>query len=82
VRRAHALRAELTAQMDALREGLTGFHVGMADTTLLTHLAEDARRVAAEASAVAQARAELDAPTAKLSMNVTTTQVNQQINAL
>lgn len=61
VRRTTALRAEILAQIEALREGLTTFYTGAAgDVAGLTHLADSARRVAGETASVAQARAELD----------------------
>ncbi len=60
--RAHVLREEVLAQIEALRAGLTDFHTDAApDTALLAALSENARRAADEASNVAQARAELDA---------------------
>lgn len=61
-RRAQVLRAEVLAQMEALRAGLADFRLDAAtDTALLCVLSESARRVAAEASDVAQARQELEA---------------------
>lgn len=61
-RRGQVLHAEVLAQIEALHAGLTDFRADAAtDTALLSILAEDARRVAQEASNVAQARAELDA---------------------
>lgn len=64
VRRTHALRAEIEAQIEALREGLAAFYPGsdVEDVSGLAHLSESARRVASEAVSVAAARTELDAP--------------------
>ncbi len=60
--RAHVLREEVLAQVKALHAGWADYSFGgPADTALLAALSENARRVADEASAVAQARAELDA---------------------
>jgi len=60
--RAHVLREEVLAQVKALHAGWADYSFGgPADTALLATLSENARRVADEASAVAQARAELDA---------------------
>jgi hypothetical protein len=59
-RRSTALRAEIQAQIDALREGLAAFHTGEADTASLRAASDAARSVAGEASAVAAAHAELD----------------------
>jgi len=60
--RAHVLREEVLAQIKALHAGWADYSFGgPADTALLAALSENARRVADEASAVAQARAELDA---------------------
>lgn len=60
VRRAYVLRRELRAQIEALRAGLAGFHTHSADVGELSSLAESVRRVAVEASSVAEARTELD----------------------
>lgn len=61
-RRAQVLRAEVLAQMEALRAGLADFRLDAAtDTALLCVLSESARRVAAEASDATQARQELEA---------------------
>jgi hypothetical protein len=60
VRRTAALRAEIAAEIEALREGLATFHTGTTDSGEMAHLSESARRVAAEAIAVATAREELD----------------------
>ncbi len=61
VRRAHALREEIEAQIEALREAIAAFDcgqdVGLSD---LSNLSESARRVAHEAVSAAAARAELD----------------------
>ena len=67
IRRAAALRDELSAQIDALRLGLSAYYSGYsggepADPERLTRLASSARAVATEAGALALARAELDAP--------------------
>jgi len=60
-RRAHVLRAEVLAQMEALQAGLADFRTNAApDTALLSALSDNAQRVADEASNVAQARAELE----------------------
>ncbi len=59
--RAHVLRAEVLAQMEALQAGLADFRTNAApDTALLSALSDNAQRVADEASHVAQARAELE----------------------
>jgi len=60
LRRTNALHQELTAQIEALRLGLTAFYTGDADITGLTALSENVRTVAAEATSVAEARTELD----------------------
>lgn len=65
VRRTAALRAEIEAQIAALREGIAtlGTGYGTADSATsenLQHLSESARRLAAEAVSAASARAELD----------------------
>lgn len=65
VRRTAALRAEIEAQIAALREGIAtlGTGYGNADTATsenLQHLSESARRLAAEAVSAASARAELE----------------------
>ncbi|HVK03014.1 MAG TPA: hypothetical protein VM490_06040 [Armatimonadaceae bacterium] len=62
LRRTAALREELAAQTEALRLGLAAFYSGGGDAHDLSHLAESVRAVAAEATSVADARAELDAP--------------------
>jgi hypothetical protein len=66
VRRTAALRAEIEAQIAALREGIAtlGTGYGTADNATsenLQHLSESARRLATEAISAASARAELDA---------------------
>ncbi len=65
VRRTAALRAEIDAQIAALREGIAtlGTGYGTSDSATaenLQHLSESARRLAAEAVSAASARAELD----------------------
>lgn len=64
LRRASVLRSEMIAQTEALRAGLAGFQVGQTDVSGLADLADVARRVAGEATNVAHARDELDAPVA------------------
>lgn len=60
-RRANALKQEIIAQTEALREGLAAFNTGtIGDISDLSHLAESARRVAAEATSAADARVELE----------------------
>jgi hypothetical protein len=60
VRRSAALRAEIEAQIEALREGLAAFDAGLsADVADMAHLSESARRVASEAVSAAAAREEL-----------------------
>jgi hypothetical protein len=61
VQRTDALRSEIEAQIEALRAGLAAFSAGMPVTEDMAHLSESARRVAAEATSAADARAELDA---------------------
>ena len=61
-KRTVALRAELAAQIESLRLGLTAFDTGSGDVSGLAALSENVRTVAAEAVSVASARAELDAP--------------------
>ncbi len=57
----NVLRAEVLAQIAALRAGLTDYSLsGTADTILLAMLSQDAQRVADEAVGVAHARRELD----------------------
>jgi|GEM_PF-2345135 hypothetical protein len=63
LRRSAALRDELAAQTEALRLGLAAFYSGAGDITDLSHLSESVRSVAAEASSVADARAELESAT-------------------
>lgn len=60
-KRTAALHAELAAQIESLRFGLTAFYTGDADVSGLAALSENVRTVAAEAVSVASARAELDA---------------------
>lgn len=68
LRRAAALRDELGAQVEALRLGLGAYYAGGTLSSQpegdgsLTRLASSARAVATEASALARANAELDAP--------------------
>lgn len=66
LRRAAALREELSTQIEALRLELTSLYTGNGDTVDLSRLAETVRGVATEASAVADARNELDAITTPL----------------
>jgi hypothetical protein len=62
LRRAVALREELSAQIEALRLGLSAYYTGgRTDETALTQLATSARAVAGEATSLARATAELDA---------------------
>ncbi|MGC4042384.1 MAG: hypothetical protein QM758_01090 [Armatimonas sp.] len=62
LRRAAALREELSAQIEALRLGLSAYYTaGHTDETALTQLATSARAVAGEATSLARATAELDA---------------------
>jgi hypothetical protein len=63
-RRANALREEMRAQIQAARVGLAAQRDGAGDVGSFASIAESVRRVAGEANAVADARAELDAPTA------------------
>ena len=60
-KRAAALRAEIQAQVETLREGLAGHQLeeGVGPTIAFAELSETARRVALEASAAAEARQEL-----------------------
>ncbi|MBC7805158.1 MAG: hypothetical protein H7145_03310 [Akkermansiaceae bacterium] len=60
-KRTIALHAELAAQIESLRLGLTAFYTGDGDVSGLAALSENVRTVAAEAVSVASARAELDA---------------------
>jgi hypothetical protein len=59
-RRSSALRAEIMAQILALREGVAALQVNSPDFTGLGELAQAAQRVASEAAGVAEARAELE----------------------
>jgi hypothetical protein len=59
-RRSSALRAEIMAQIQALREGVAALQVNSPDFTGLGELAQAAQRVASEAAGVAEARAELE----------------------
>ncbi len=59
-RRSSALRAEIVAQIQALREGVAALQVNSPDFTGLGELAQAAQRVASEAAGVAEARAELE----------------------
>lgn len=59
-RRSSALRAEIVAQIQALREGVASLQVNAPDFTGLGELAHAAQRVASEAAGVAEARAELE----------------------
>jgi hypothetical protein len=60
-KRTHALRAEIQAQIEALREGIVALTPGSQahEVADLSTLAETVRRVASEATASADARAEL-----------------------
>lgn len=60
-RRFAALRQEMAAQTEALRAGLAAYYTGANDVVDLTRLAEDVRRVAAEAQAITAATEEVDA---------------------
>lgn len=60
-KRTTALQAELAAQIESLRLGLTAFYTGDTDVSGLAALSENVRAVAAEATSVADARTELDA---------------------
>lgn len=60
VARAEMLRAEIEAQVAALREGLAAFDTPSPDPGALASLAEAARQVAAEAGHVSDAREELE----------------------
>jgi len=60
VRRSAALRSEIEAQIEALREGLSAFNAGMIATGDMAHLSESARRVASEAVSAADAREEVE----------------------
>jgi hypothetical protein len=67
LRRAVALREELSAQIEALRLGLSAYYTGgRSDESALTQLASSARAVAGEATSLARATAELDAGPQKL----------------
>lgn len=59
-RRSGALRAELEAQIAALREGLAALQVNSPDAVGFAELAHAARRIATEAAGVTAAREELD----------------------
>jgi hypothetical protein len=59
-RRSSALRAEIMAQIQALREGVAALQVNSPDFTGLGELAQAAQRVATEAAGLAEARAELE----------------------
>ncbi|WP_309719948.1 hypothetical protein [Armatimonas sp.] len=60
-KRATALRAEIQAQIETLREGLVGHQLedGVGPTVAFAELSDTARRVAQEAAAAAEARQEL-----------------------
>lgn len=60
-RRAAALRAEVRAQIEAMREGLAAQQAPGGETGALVMLAEAARQVATEAAGVAAARTEVEA---------------------
>jgi hypothetical protein len=60
VQRSKALRSEIEAQMDALREGLVALQSHSRDGASLAVLASSARTVAGEAANLAVARQELD----------------------
>jgi hypothetical protein len=59
-RRTHALRDELSAQIESLRLGLTNFQSSAGDVSSLSDLAEAVQTVAVQAASLADARAELD----------------------
>lgn len=61
-RRAIALRAEILAQIETLREGLAGHQLegGLAPTIAFAELSDTARRVAQEAASNADARTEVE----------------------
>lgn len=67
VRRFGALRQEMAAETEALRAGLSAYYTGANDIADLTRLAEDVRRVAAEAASVTAAVEEVDQVIAGLS---------------
>ena len=60
VRHFGALRQEMAAETEALRAGLAAYYTGAHDIADLIRLADDIRRVAAEAAAITSAREELD----------------------
>ncbi|MDX1934239.1 MAG: hypothetical protein SFU56_16685 [Capsulimonadales bacterium] len=60
LRRNAVLRREIAVQTEALRLGLAALYAGAGDMAELSRLAEQVRGVAAEAGAVADARAELE----------------------
>jgi hypothetical protein len=62
-KRAQALREEMRAQIQAVRVGLATLRDGAGDVGHFASIADSVRRVAGEANAVADARAELDAYT-------------------
>jgi hypothetical protein len=59
-RRSTALREEIVAQIEALREGVAALSTHDPDYSGLAYLAQTARQVANEAGALASAREELD----------------------
>jgi hypothetical protein len=63
VQRSRALRSEIEAQIDALREGLVAQQTQSLDAPGFAFLADSARQVATEAVNMASAREELDAAT-------------------
>ncbi len=60
-RRFSALRQEMAAETEALRAGLSAYYTGAHDVADLARLAEEVRRVAAEAAAITSAVEEVDA---------------------
>jgi hypothetical protein len=73
-KRTAALRAEIQAQMEALREGLAALSVDAAKSSLadLSDLAENVRRVAAEAVGAIDAEAEIERISPRVAVEETT----------
>lgn len=65
-RRSTALRAEILAQIEALREGIAALNTRAPDFSGLAYLAQTARQVASEAGELAGAREELESSLAGL----------------
>ena len=59
-RRSTALREEILAQIEALREGIAALSTHAPDFSGLAYLAQTARQVASEAGELASAREELE----------------------